>query len=157
MLKKIFYGFAILLVLALAAFLTMFYNLARQSETIVNAGLQNDLLQECPNRPSCVNSLSNIEEHAIAAFSVPADMTEPVTLMATLIMTMPRADILEINNDYLHAKFSSAIFGFSDDLELLRDGTQLQVRSVSRVGFSDMGVNRKRVEELRSLWLQAQN
>tara|TARA_R110000772_G_scaffold134567_3_gene243161 strand:+ start:123 stop:602 length:480 start_codon:yes stop_codon:yes gene_type:complete len=155
MLTKIFYGLAIVLTLAIAAFLVMFYNLARQSETIVNAGLQNNMLQDCPDRPSCVNSLSDLEQHAIAAFAVPDSMTEPVAAMAAVIMTMPRAEIIEVNDDYLHAIYSSAIFGFVDDLEILRDGEQLQVRSVSRVGFSDQGVNRRRVEELRRLWLQA--
>ena len=154
MLKKIIYGLIILLLLLLITFVAVFYNTARQSALIVNAGLQNNLLQDCPDRPSCVNSLSNVDEHAIAAFSVSANMIDPIGVMADLIRSLPRTEILEQNDAYLHAKFTSAVFGFNDDLEILRDGSQLQVRSVSRVGFSDMGVNRKRVEDIRKLWQQ---
>ncbi|MBN4053638.1 DUF1499 domain-containing protein [Haliea sp. AH-315-K21] len=155
MLKKIIYGFIVILVLLPIAFAAMFYNLARQSETLINAGLQNGLLQACPDRPSCVNSLSAINEHAIAAFSVPTGMADPVSALAVIIMDMPGTEILEHNDDYLHVTFSSAIFSFIDDLEIVKDAEQLQVRSVSRVGFSDMGVNRARVEELQKFWQQA--
>lgn len=154
MLKKILYGFIILLVLALVAFFVLFFRLSGQSELLVNAGLQNNLLQDCPDRPSCVSSLATVEEHAIAAFNVPPGFSDPVAAMADLIMSMPRAEILELNDDYLHATFHSAFFGFVDDFEILKDSASLQVRSVSRVGFSDMGVNRERVEKLRILWEQ---
>ena len=53
---------------------------------------------------------------------------------------------------YIHTEFTSAFFRFVDDVEfLLDDGTRtIHVRSASRVGYSDFGVNRRRVEELRS-------
>lgn len=53
--------------------------------------------------------------------------------------------------DYMHATFTSRIFGFVDDLELRLLPAQVEVRSASRVGHSDLGANRKRVEALRSV------
>ena len=153
MLKKISLGIGVMLAILLLAFLVMFYRIARQSDDLVNAGLVNDVLQACPDRPSCVSSYASSEEHLIAAFSVPSTMNEPVAVMAAVIGGQARAEILEQNSNYLHATFKSAIFGFVDDLEVLFDGEELQVRSVSRVGYSDMGVNRARVDALREVWL----
>ena len=152
MLIKVFSGLGILLALLLIVFLVMFYRLARQSDDIVNAGLVNELLQACPDRPSCVNSLATNDEHSIAAFTIPQDMGEPLNVMAEIITDLPRTENQQQNANYLHATFKSAVFGFVDDLEILRDGEILQVRSVSRVGFSDMGVNRLRVDGLQLAW-----
>ncbi len=133
----------------------MFYRLARQSDSLVNAGLINEQLQACPDRPSCVSSFATNDEHAIAAFNIPQGMADPVPVFAMIIMGLPNTEILEQNPNYLHATFSSAIFGFVDDLEVLKDDELLQVRSVSRVGYSDMGVNRQRVNALLEVWQQA--
>jgi len=64
---------------------------------------------------------------------------------------MPGARIVTVDGPYLHAEFTSPLFRFVDDLELLWNGERqvLDVRSASRVGNSDLGVNRKRVEVLR--------
>ncbi|MDP2172040.1 MAG: DUF1499 domain-containing protein, partial [Rhodocyclaceae bacterium] len=65
---------------------------------------------------------------------------------------MPRTAIVTEQEDYLHAECRSAVLGFVDDLELhLRPGTTVvAVRSASRLGHSDFGVNRGRVEDLRA-------
>jgi uncharacterized protein (DUF1499 family) len=65
---------------------------------------------------------------------------------------MPRTRIVSLKPDYLHAESSSAVFGFVDDLELhLRpDENIIAIRSASRLGHSDFGVNRNRVEKLRA-------
>jgi len=154
MIVKILYGLGIILALMLVVGSVMFYRVARQSETLLNAGIENGQLQSCPARPSCVSSLATNDEHSIAGFIVPQGMIDPVGEMAAIIVNMPRTEILEQNDVYLHATFGSAIFGFVDDLEILKDGEQLQVRSVSRVGYSDMGVNRKRVNALHDYWQQ---
>jgi uncharacterized protein (DUF1499 family) len=57
------------------------------------------------------------------------------------------------SDDYLHAECRSAVFGFVDDLELhlRRQSNSIAVRSASRLGYRDFGVNRKRVERLRAV------
>lgn len=70
----------------------------------------------------------------------------------TLVAELPRTTIITQGPDYLHAECRSAVFGFVDDLELhLRpDKNTIAVRSAARLGYSDLGVNRKRIEDLRS-------
>jgi len=67
---------------------------------------------------------------------------------------MKRAKIATATDRYLHIEFTSFLFRFVDDLEILVDATEsrLEVRSASRVGRSDFGVNRKRVEKMRQLF-----
>jgi hypothetical protein len=81
-------------------------------------------------------------------------MADPDAALATLlplIEAMPRTEVVEMADGYLHATVSSALFGFVDDLELYADKPHglLQVRSVSRLGDSDLGVNRRRLDTLR--------
>jgi uncharacterized protein (DUF1499 family) len=62
---------------------------------------------------------------------------------------MPGAHIVERRPDYLYATFRSRWLGFVDDVEFWSDGTQVQVRSASRLGSGDLGVNRARIETIR--------
>ena len=66
---------------------------------------------------------------------------------------MPRTEVVERTDHYIHAEASSALFGFVDDLELLLDvnNSSIQARSVSRLGDSDLGVNANRLGELKAL------
>jgi uncharacterized protein (DUF1499 family) len=74
-----------------------------------------------------------------------------------IVQTMPRALIVSETPAYLHAEFTSAVMRFVDDVEFSLDepARSINVRSASRLGKSDLGVNRKRVEELRSKWMTA--
>jgi len=64
-----------------------------------------------------------------------------------------RTQIVSVSDDYLHAEFTSAIFRFVDDVECLIDAANqtIHIRSASRVGYWDLGANRRRVERLRGL------
>ena len=82
--------------------------------------------------------------------------SSPETDFASIVayvMEMPRTEVVEQTNHYIHAEASSALFGFVDDLELLLDisNGSIQARSVSRLGDSDLGVNANRLRELQSL------
>jgi len=80
-----------------------------------------------------------------------ADPQAALTALVPVIESMPRTEILEQADGYLHATATSAFFGFVDDLELYADPAHavLQARSVSRLGDSDLGVNGRRLAELQ--------
>ena len=73
------------------------------------------------------------------------------TLLA-VIGAMPRAKVVTDDGNYIHATFTSRVFRFVDDVEFVIDdsASEIHFRSASRVGYGDMGVNRKRMEEIRS-------
>lgn len=94
--------------------------------------------------------------HLVAAFQLAVPSTDGWRTARATVASMPRIRIITETDDYLHAECSSAFFGFVDDLELHLRPAQgiIAVRSAARLGHSDFGVNRKRVDKLRSLLVQ---
>lgn len=106
----------------------------------------------CPDRPNCVSSQAVDAEHAIAPLAIEGDPSTAMARLADTIRTMPRSTVVALRSDYLHAEFASAMWGFVDDIEfvLVPGATAVAVRSAARRGYSDFGVNRKRVEAIRA-------
>lgn len=108
-------------------------------------------LPACPQSPNCVSSQSTDPEHFVQPFAYQGALNEAKKRLLQVITSLPRTQIMEDEPAYLHAECTSLIFRFTDDLEFAFDDTQkvIHVRSASRVGHSDLGANRKRVETLR--------
>ncbi len=115
-----------------------------------NLGLQNGQLKPCPSTPNCVCSESHSQsdsQHFIEAITGNAQTWDALKQ----VMLEQGGDIQEASGDYMHIIFSTAVFHFVDDVELRFDREQhlIHLRSASRIGRSDFGVNRKRVETLK--------
>lgn len=110
-----------------------------------NIGVNEGQLANCPDSPNCVCSFETRESHYIAPLNAELDTIEAI------VLTMPGANIVRADNNYLQVEFTSRIMGFVDDVEFLYDpaSSLTHVRSASRVGYSDLGVNRKRIETIR--------
>jgi uncharacterized protein (DUF1499 family) len=113
-------------------------------------GLQNGQLGKCTSSPNCVCSQNEDRTHAIAPFIWPSEES-PIPSLAKIIKAYPRSSIISQNEHYLHAEFRSNLFSFIDDVEFLwiPESHVIQIRSCARCGYSDFGVNRTRMEELR--------
>ncbi len=111
---------------------------------------------DCPASPNCVSSDAQDGLHTIAPFelNVPADQAWAEIKAA--VMQLSRTQVVSEEDGYLHAESRSLIFRFVDDLQLqLREQEGIiAVYSASRVGHSDFGVNRQRVETLRQYLLR---
>jgi len=109
-------------------------------------------LRPCPNRPNCVSSDAEDEPHHIAPFPVARDDPRAFDRIVEVAVALPRTRVLARSERYLHAEVRSRVFRFVDDLELhyRPDAGIVAVRSASRVGRGDLGVNRRRVETIRS-------
>lgn len=114
-------------------------------------GVAGGRLAPCPSSPNCVSSESKLPKHAVEPFQLAGDPGKAWKKLREVVASLPRTKIVTASNTYIHAECSSLLMRFVDDLELYHDsGSPLvQVRSASRLGYSDMGVNRKRVENLR--------
>jgi uncharacterized protein (DUF1499 family) len=114
-------------------------------------------LPNCSDKPNCVCSENKDDlAHYVAPLSLSHSNAEvSATILKQIIIEMG-GTIQTESADYLAATFSSTIFGFIDDLEVRIDSKQnlIHIRSASRVGHSDMGVNKKRVELLKQLYTQ---
>lgn len=111
----------------------------------------NRKLPPCPDSPNCVSSQSTDEAHYIAPLSYEGDATRARQALLSIIQSMDRANIVTAEDNYIHAEFTSLVFRFVDDVEfyLNADNNTIDVRSASRKGHYDFGVNRKRIEAIR--------
>ncbi len=112
-----------------------------------NLGVKDGKLAPCPGTPNCVSSQSSDSQSKIDPLP-PVSITE----LKKVIEGMERTTIIEETDNYLYAEFKTKLMGYVDDVEFYLDPNEnvIHVRSASRLGKSDLGVNRKRVEEIRT-------
>jgi uncharacterized protein (DUF1499 family) len=120
-----------------------------------NLGVRDGRLAPCRRTPNCVCSQADPAdvEHYIPPLAHPGPGAEAMRAAREAIASMPGASVIRHEGNYLHAEFRTRLLRFVDDLELAHDERcgVLHVRSASRLGRRDFGVNRKRVERLRAL------
>lgn len=129
--------------------------LAGCSGTAPNLGVNNGKLMSCPQSPNCVNSQAVDEEHFIEPIYYQGTQQAAQDHLLQILKSEQRTKILLIEGDYVRVEFTSALFRFVDDVEFYfpkehADKTVIHIRSASRVGYSDLGANRKRIERIRS-------
>ncbi|MGB6300557.1 MAG: DUF1499 domain-containing protein [Rivularia sp. (in: cyanobacteria)] len=125
-----------------------------------NLGVNNGKLAACPNSPNCVSSQSpsSDETHFIQPLKFSSTTEKALADLKNVIESEDRTKIINESSDYLYAEFKSALMGFVDDVEFYLDSSTntIHVRSASRLGQSDLGVNRKRIETIRTKFNQMQ-
>lgn len=123
----------------------------------VAQGVVGGALAPCPTSPNCVSSEPGSGDHWIEPFAYQGDGREVLARFVGLVSELPRVEIVTSEAEYAHAAFTTKWMRFTDDLELRLDEANdvVHVRSASRVGHSDLGANRARVESLRPLFAQA--
>jgi uncharacterized protein (DUF1499 family) len=106
---------------------------------------------DCPDSPNCVSSLATDPKHRIEPFKLKKDYKTGWATIKRTVGSLPRTKIVRADNSDIHAECRSMIFRFVDDLMLHLNPSNglIHVRSASRTGYSDFGVNRRRVESLR--------
>ena len=112
--------------------------------------IQASELPPCPGSPNCVSSQAEDESRRVAPIQGgPSGEAAQSALLAEL-ESRPRVNITVNEPGRVEAEFSSAVFGFIDDvLFLIKEDGTIHLRSASRVGYWDMGANRRRVESRR--------
>ena len=110
-------------------------------------------LAPCPSSPNCVSTQTQDEQHAIAPLRYQRSKVEAKETLKTIVLSLPRTKLVEEDETYLHYEFTSLLLRFVDDVEFLFDEETktIHFRSASRIGHSDFGVNRRRMEEIRAL------
>lgn len=116
-----------------------------------NLGVVEGHLAGCPASPNCVVSQGADEDHAIAPIAYSGDRATARTNLLDIIGVVPRTHIVSQSDDYILAESESRLMGFVDDTEfyLPQGENVIQVRAAARMGESDLGVNRRRIEQIR--------
>ena len=140
-----------MLAVLLGLFVVMLAVRSAMAKRPADLGLVEGRLRPCPASPNCVCSQDADEAHKIEPLVFAGPPEEAMAKLKAAIEKMSRARVVTAEGNYLHAEFTSLIFRFVDDVEFSLDpeNKQIHVRSASRTGYSDLGVNRRRVESIR--------
>lgn len=129
-----------------------------QGKVPTDLGVNNGRLKALPDTPNCVSSQAGLsvghpmlQNAMIAPLPLGPDPAATMAQLRQVVSALPGAAVVEQRGDYLYARFTSRWLGFVDDAEFWVDPAAqvIQVRSASRVGRKDFGVNRARVELIR--------
>ena len=115
-------------------------------------GVQSGRLRPSGSKPNCVCSYETTGYAAIKPISIAGgDANAVMQKLKSALESTPGIKVVTIDGDYLHAEATTPTLGFVDDLEFLvnTEANQIHLRSQSRLGYSDMGQNRKRIEAVR--------
>ena len=116
-------------------------------------GLNGGRLAPCSGKPNCVVSQGGDKQHHIDPIVYEGEKSAAVETIQQVVQGLAGTRIVTQTDHYLHVEFRSKIMGFVDDVEFFfPDTTIIHMRSASRVGYSDFGVNRKRLEKIRQLF-----
>lgn len=147
----------ILLIITLAIFTLFtvyFFIIGHNSKSKDASGLIEGHLPKCPDTPNCYNSeLPEHTGHYISPITISANTPDALRIIKDIVINMGGVIKTE-NYNFFSATFTSSIFGFVDDLELRKDTNNnlIHIRSASRVGRSDLGVNKKRILLIKKLY-----
>ena len=109
-------------------------------------------LASCPSSPNCVCTLGNSQNHFMPPYRYRNTLEEAKTGLKQVFSEMSRTELIQEEDIYLHYEVTSLLARFVDDVEILFDDAtkSIHFRSAARTGYYDFGVNRRRMEEIRS-------
>jgi uncharacterized protein (DUF1499 family) len=115
-----------------------------------NLGVNEGRLASCPTSPNCVSTQSTDAKHGIDPIRYTSSMEEARARLEKIVRAMPRTKVVRLEEDYMHLECRSRLLRFVDDVEFWFDDANkvIHCRSASRKGYSDLGVNRKRVDQI---------
>jgi uncharacterized protein (DUF1499 family) len=126
---------------------------SQPDKPFATSGPENERISGCSNAPNCVSSESADEAHRIAPLPVDFEREGALDCLREVVSGMDRVTVLAADQEHIIAEFRSRL-GFVDDVEfrLDRENGAIQMRSASRVGYWDLGVNRRRLEGIRKMF-----
>ncbi len=115
-------------------------------------GVRTGTLAPCPPSPNCVTSQAGDDTaHAIDPIAYQGDRQTARATLLKVLGVVPRTEIIAAGDDYIRVAFETRLLGFVDDGEfyLPPEESVIHIRSASRLGESDLGLNRRRLEQIR--------
>lgn len=108
----------------------------------------------CPASPNCVSTAAPVDDaqHRAAPLAYASDVAAATARMKAIVAAMPRTALVEETENTLRFTFTSKVFRFVDDVDVVFVDGRVEYRSASRVGYGDMGANRARVEAIAAAW-----
>ena len=133
----------------------------RLAENTIKADAKGNakMITSCPSTPNCVSSIDRDRKHFIEPLRFAGSAKNAQYRLLEVLSSLKRTRVVTLEQTYIHAESVSAIMRFVDDVEFFFDDHQkvIHVKSASRVGYSDLGVNRRRIEKIRNRFKERNN
>jgi uncharacterized protein (DUF1499 family) len=138
---KVFTGFLM--------FISIFWGCSGNHTELINSKSSGFL--DCPDTPNCVSSLAKNPKYRVEPFKLNKDLKTSWDMVQNTVGSLPRTKVVSADNNKIRAECRSMTFLFVDDLmlHLTPSNGIIHIRSASRTGYFDLGINRDRVESLR--------
>ena len=132
-------------------FFSALLNLSEGVEDVMASDKEWERFKECPPTPNCVSSETQSKARFIKRFKTGDRPEEFWELLTDILEKTSNCRMISQDNNYIHAEFRTRLLRFVDDVEfrLEAETSEIAVRSASRLGYSDLGTNRRRLESLR--------
>ncbi len=117
-------------------------------------GIMDGKFHPCPKSPNCVSTQSTSEKHKMEPIKYSSTLEEAKMKILNIINSLKRSRIKTETDNYIHVEFRTAFFRFVDDVEFYFNESEkaIHFRSAARLGYSDLGVNKKRMENISKLF-----
>ncbi|MHA2398807.1 MAG: DUF1499 domain-containing protein [Promethearchaeota archaeon] len=117
-------------------------------------GIKDGKFQPCPKSPNCVSTQSVDEKHKLEPLEYTGTIEEAKLKIKKIIATYKRTKLITEEQHYLHYEFRTATFKFVDDVEFYFEEAKnlIHFRSAARLGYSDLGVNKKRMLKVSEMY-----
>lgn len=122
-----------------------------------NLGVREGRLAPCPATPNCVSSQAEAADRRVPPIAYTSTTAEAKATLFNIVANLPRSTVVANTPDYLYLETRTPGFGFIDDTEFYFDDAAklIQVRAAARLGRDDLGVNRRRVEQITQAFYAA--
>lgn len=127
----------------------LFLLVACAGERPANLGVKDGRLTACPTSPNCISSTATDEQHRVLPFATGTDPDATFKRLMEIVKNRPDATVIEITDTYLKVELRTTLFVDDAEFFLDRGDLTIEIRSASRIGYSDLGLNRRRIEEIR--------
>ena len=113
-------------------------------------------LKPCPDSPNCVSSQSHAASQRISPLPYKYTPEAAMERIKKILLEFPGGQLIKEGDRYLHVEFRTRFLKYIDDVEIIIDDVEkvIHLRSASRAGYWDLGVNRRRLEQIRKKYLE---
>jgi len=143
----------IILGVLIVLFLLMY---SKNTQSPANLGVKHGKLAPLSNKPNCVSTQTTIGEKKVIPLPFKENLVKSREEILNIIKSFPNTSIIEMKDDYIYVLFTSSTMKYNDDVEFYFDINDkvIHFRSAARVGYSDMGTNRKRYNNIKNMYFK---
>lgn len=128
----------------------------KNNKTPNNLGVNNSELAPMPSSPNAVSTQTDDEDKKVEPFEFKGDLENSKKVIIDVLDKIDKVKIVKNEEDYIYSVFETKTMKYKDDVEFYfdKENKLIHFRSASRIGYSDMGLNKERYEKIRKMYYE---